>query len=68
MKPTNGKRPRTGDRPLMVQFRNGWVVGPYTADKLIWQDRGWESDIVAVEFADAVKAASARPANGSYNG
>lgn len=58
MKPNNFRKPRTGDRPLRVQFRNGWIVGPYTASQLVWEDRGWLSDIVAVEFADAKQVSS----------
>lgn len=50
MKPTDFRKPRTV-RPLMVQFRNGWIVGPYKASQLIWDDRGWDSDVIAAEFA-----------------
>ncbi len=55
MTPSPFRKPRT-ERPLMVQFRNGWIVGPYKAGQLIWTDRGWESDIVAVEYADVAGA------------
>jgi hypothetical protein len=34
---TNGRRPRTGDRPLLVKFRNGLESKKsYTADQLRW--------------------------------
>ncbi len=50
MTPTQGKRPRT-TRKLMVQFRNGWIVGPYKVGQLVWTDRGQAGDVVACEFA-----------------
>jgi hypothetical protein len=52
MTPTHFRKPRTGERMLRVQFRNGLVSRhTYTADQLCWQDRGWDFDIVAVERA-----------------
>jgi hypothetical protein len=52
MTPTQWKRPRTGDKPLRVQFRCGWVSKhTYTARQLVWEDRGWDFDIIAVERA-----------------
>ncbi len=50
MTPTQGKRPRT-TRKLMVKLRNGWIAGPYTARQLVWDNRGWASDVVAAEIA-----------------
>lgn len=51
MTPTNFRKPKTGDKPLLVKFRNGlesrWA---YAADQLVWKDRGWDFDIVAVEM------------------
>jgi len=52
MTPTNFRKPKTGERLLRVKFRNGlesrWT---YRADQLVWKDRGWDFDIVAVERA-----------------
>jgi hypothetical protein len=50
LKPTNFKKPRTGDRPLRVQFRNN-MVRVYTAGQLRWTDSGSDFDVVFVEFA-----------------
>ena len=47
---THGRRPRTGDKPLYVRFRNGLESQrTYTADQLRWtqvENDPW--DIVAV--------------------
>lgn len=53
MKQTNGRKPRTGQQKLTVQFRNGYIdfKHDYTADKLRWTDTGSEWDIVAVELS-----------------
>lgn len=54
MKPTNGRKPRTGEAKLMVEFRNG-RTGEYTAGQLRWthDDDGFprEWDVVAVRMA-----------------
>ncbi len=50
MKPTQFKRPRT-DRPLLVQFRNGNIAGPYTVGMIRWTDSGSDFDVVAAEYA-----------------
>lgn len=46
---THGRKPKTGERPLRALFRNGlesrWE---YTANQLIWADRGWAFDVIAV--------------------
>lgn len=52
MTPTKWKRPRTGEKPLRVQWRTGELSKyTYTASQLIWDDRGWDHDIIAVEVA-----------------
>ena len=52
MTPNKWRRPKTGDRLLRVQFRNGLVSRhEYRADQLVWDNRGWDFDIVAVEKA-----------------
>lgn len=52
MKATGGRKPKTGDAKLRVQFRCGLVSRwEYTADQLVWADRGWDFDVVAVERA-----------------
>jgi hypothetical protein len=50
---TNGRKPRTGERKLHVQFRCGWVDerNEYTAGQLDWSDRGHGWDVVAVKRA-----------------
>ena len=49
---TNGKRPRTGEKPLWCKFRNGTVLKePYRADQVRWTDTGDEFDIVEVARA-----------------
>lgn len=50
--PTKWRKPKTGDKPLMVRFRNGVESRySYTAGQLVWADRGWDFDIVAVARA-----------------
>jgi hypothetical protein len=52
MTPTNYRTPKTGDRPLRVQFRNGYVSRfTYTAKQLRWGNTGHDFDIIAVERA-----------------
>lgn len=52
MTPTNYRKPKTGERLLRVRFRNGMVSRhEYTADQLVWKDRGWDFDITEVERA-----------------
>jgi hypothetical protein len=52
MTPTKFRKPKTGERLLRVQFRNGQVSRfSYRADQLVWKDRGWDFDIVGVERA-----------------
>jgi hypothetical protein len=66
---TNGKRPRTGEKPLRVKFANGqesrWT---YTARQLVFDQRGWDFDVVAVARADATPTQSAAwtPVSGGY--
>jgi hypothetical protein len=46
---TNFRRPKTGDKPLKVMFRNGLESRfEYTAAQLVWADRGWDFDVVKV--------------------
>lgn len=53
MTPTNGRKPRTGDKPLRVQFRNGRTsLRSYSADQLRWSATGCDWDVVAVEIAN----------------
>lgn len=53
MTPTNWTRPDTGDKPLIVRFRNGtesrW---PTPADKWQWADRNMPFDIVAYRIEE----------------
>ena len=52
MTPTKWKQPRTGERPLRVQFRNGLVSRwTYTAQQLRWSDSGSDWDVIGVERA-----------------
>jgi hypothetical protein len=51
VKPTNFRKPRTGEHKLRVQYRCGWISKwDYTADKLRWTDTNHDFDIVAVEM------------------
>lgn len=52
-KPTNGRKPRTGETRLVVQFRCGMVDDKHTyrAADLRWTDTGDSFDIVAVKRA-----------------
>ena len=51
MKPTNGRKPKTRDKKLRVQFRNGVEsTRPYTAEQLRWTVTGDDWDIVGVEL------------------
>lgn len=48
MKPTLGRKPRTGDKKLRVRFRNGETSRyAYPASALRWTDTGCEFDIIA---------------------
>jgi hypothetical protein len=49
--PTKWSRPRTGEKPLMVEFRNGEVGGPYTSGMLRWTDTDHPFDVVKVARA-----------------
>jgi hypothetical protein len=52
MTSTNGRKPRTGERKLRVQFRNGQLSAhTYTAAQLRWTDTGSDWDVVGVERA-----------------
>lgn len=52
MTPTKGRKPRTGEAKLRVQFRCGLVSRhEYTASQLRWNETGCAYDIVAVERA-----------------
>jgi hypothetical protein len=52
MTPTNGRKPRTGDKLLRVQFRNERVsIHTYTAAQLRWTNSGDDWDVIAVERA-----------------
>jgi hypothetical protein len=52
MTPTNFRRPKTGERKLRVQFRNGrHSIHEYTVGQLRWTDTGSDWDIVGVEKA-----------------
>lgn len=54
MKPTNFRKPRTGDRLLRIRYRNNHVDDrPRTAAQMIWEDRGFDFDIIAVEYWEA---------------
>lgn len=52
MKPTLGRKPRTGEAKLRVTFRNGLVSKwEYPAAALRWTHSGCDWDVVAVERA-----------------
>lgn len=52
MTPTHFRKPRTGERMLRVQFRNGLVSRhTYTAAQLRWTDTDSDFDIIGVERA-----------------
>lgn len=47
--PTKWRRPRTGDTPLRVKFRNEVVSKEaLPASKWNWEDRDYEFDIIEV--------------------
>lgn len=50
--PTKGRKPRTGQDQLIVQFRSftDWQHR-YTADQIVWDDRGYAFDAIAVKRA-----------------
>jgi hypothetical protein len=49
---THGRKPRTGDKALWIKFRNGQESRhTYVAAQLVWVDRGWDFDCVAVRRA-----------------
>lgn len=50
---TNGRKPRTGEKKLHIQFRCGWVDerNEYTAAQIRWTDTGDDWDAVAVKRA-----------------
>lgn len=49
---TKGRKPRTGERPLWVQFAGGYVdtKHTYTAAQLRWDHTGSDWDIAAVKL------------------
>ena len=51
--PTHGRIPRTGEKPLRVQFANGYVdtKHTYTARQLRWDHTGSDWDVVGVRRA-----------------
>jgi hypothetical protein len=52
MTPTQGRKPKTGDKPLRVKFANGLVSRwTYTASQLRFTITGSEWDIESVERA-----------------
>lgn len=66
MTPTQGRTPRT-DGPFMVEFRSGWVSGPFKRDQLRWGDEGSQWCVVAAEKAsDGEAAATWNPKSGGY--
>lgn len=50
---TQGRTPRTKDKPLMIQFRNGYIdrKHTYTAAQLRWTDTGDDFDVIAVKLS-----------------
>lgn len=47
--PTKGRKPRTGEARLEVQWRNGMIDRwTYTASQLRWDDTGHDFDVLAV--------------------
>ena len=51
---THGRQPKTKDKPVIVQLRNGFVAmdHPMPADKWRWDDTGSGADIAAVRLAN----------------
>lgn len=50
MTPTKWRAPKTGEKKLRVQFRNGEISKwTYSAKQLRWTDTGSPFDIIAVE-------------------
>ena len=50
--PTNGRKPKTGDRMLKVRFANGREsIHQYVAAQLRWNVTGSEWDVVEVARA-----------------
>lgn len=53
MTPTKWRPPRTGDKLLRVQFRDGTISKEaLPASKWNWADRDYAFDIVACELAE----------------
>ena len=51
--PTQWSMPRTGDTKIRPQYRNGYIDrNVYRSDALVWRDRGYAFDIVAVALAE----------------
>lgn len=49
---TQGRKPRTGDRPLQLKFRNGIeTMKTYTAAQIRWSQVGDDWDVMAVRRA-----------------
>lgn len=49
--PTKWREPKTGDKKLIVMFRNGWISRfAHTAKQWRWTDEGSDGDIVGVKF------------------
>jgi hypothetical protein len=51
--PTKGRKPRTGEKRLIVQFRCGMIdeKHEYTAAQIRWSDTGDSFDVIAVKLA-----------------
>jgi hypothetical protein len=52
---TNGRKPRSGDKPLLIKFRNGLESKvAYRADQIArWWHDGSDWDVIAVRRANA---------------
>ncbi len=49
---TRGRKPKTGQTPLRIQMKNGFVDmrNTYTTDQIRWDDTGSGADIAAVKM------------------
>lgn len=63
---TQGRTPR-GAGPWMVEFRSGFVSGPFAPEQIRWSDTGHAWDAVAVLPADkGAEQSTWNPKAGGY--
>lgn len=62
---TGGRAPSGG--PFMVQFRSGWVSGPFKREQLRWADEGSDWCVIGVQCAsERAEAATWNATAGGY--